>query len=754
MAENPASVSEDTLKAVIGKAKLEELLAKTHQGRKPTPRPSNAELIKRLQDIQTDAFRDRQNQQERQMYVMKSAYPPSMTPINRLRTVRMSDLTLETHHRGKLLVVRIIGDAVRHLGVHSIAQDAAGDVGQICLHFQDPHASSGLVLPYDALFAIKEPYYHVADGDNYCIRVDHPTDILQLPFNSALVPSQLYKAIHGPARDAVRWKEVGTTAFDKKDFGKAIGAWTAGLEVCSDRDIYLRAGLLHNLALARICSGLHEAARGNALSAILPDDSAPRADGRGAAELNSKSYFHAGLASYHLRDFVQARAQHEQALSLVDTNTKMAEQIRVELDRINVRLRESTGVYNFTQMSASASTEKFRLDHADFTSKVSVQVSKGRGRGLFATQRIAPGDLVLVEKAFCAASQAEIDGNRTSVVNANTGNVAGGSQTPLLFRTLQTLVNNPQRAARLLELHDGGYSPRHPTQSPDGVPAVDVFRVQCILKLNTFASNKLCTSDFPNGDARDIGLSAVWITASYINHACVANVVQAFFGDVMVIRATKTIDRGDEILMPYCTPDPDHHTNQAKHFGVWQFECNCGLCIAESTLSRKQYDTRRKFIQAVDTFVQTHPLKELTHDKIATAVSEAEQLYSQMIATYPEADFKNMPRLGLVELSQWLCLSYSTMRGSGMAAGNLVEAAIRILRNLGYIITRTGSTVHVDRSDCLLDSRGVWGAMHATRACFVQNDRSGYDQYRLLAKELYLTSYGEMREFEKMFADA
>ena len=116
-----------------------------------------------------------------------------------------------------------------------------------------------------------------------------------------------------------------------------------------------------------------------------------------------------------------------------------------------------------------------------------------------------------------------------------------------------------------------------------------------------------------------------------------------------------------------------------------------------------------------------------------------------MIATYPEADFKNMPRLGLVELSQWLCLSYSTMRGSRMAAGNLVEAAIRILRNLGYNITRTGSTVHVDRSDFLLDSRGVWGAMHAARACFVQNDRSGYDQYRLLAKELYLTSYGEMR---------
>ena len=132
---------------------------------------------------------------------------------------------------------------------------------------------------------------------------------------------------------------------------------------------------------------------------------------------------------------------------------------------------------------------------------------------------------------------------------------------------------------------------------------------------------------------------------------------------------------------------------------------------------------------------------------------EAEKLYSQIDATYPEAAFRNISKLGLVELSQWLCLCYSTMRGFGMGAGKPMEAAVRVLRNLGYVITHTDSTVHVDRSNCLPDARGVWGAIHAARACLVQGDQHGGDQYKKLAKELYLTLYGEMRGLEKTFAD-
>ncbi|KAK3723915.1 hypothetical protein LTR37_001399 [Vermiconidia calcicola] len=132
-------------------------------------------------------------------------------------------------------------------------------------------------------------------------------------------------------------------------------------------------------------------------------------------------------------------------------------------------------------MSALVSEENFRLDHADYTS--------------------------------------EVDEYHTNVVNANTEEITSGSQTPLLFRTIRMLLENARRGARLLDLRDRGYLPKYPPQSTDGATAVDVFRVMVILKLNAFNSSTLCASDVPNVNARNIGLTAVWITASHINHA-------------------------------------------------------------------------------------------------------------------------------------------------------------------------------------------------------------------------------------------
>ncbi|KAK3723914.1 hypothetical protein LTR37_001398 [Vermiconidia calcicola] len=144
MAEAPASSSRSPVKAAIWKAKQEETLASMQQGQKPIARPSRAELNKRLQGMKADAHRGQQYPHQERLYIVKSAYAPSVTPVAQLSTIALSDLLLETHHRRKLLVIRIVADAVDYLGVHSIAQDAAGDIDHISLHFQNPQTAPSL----------------------------------------------------------------------------------------------------------------------------------------------------------------------------------------------------------------------------------------------------------------------------------------------------------------------------------------------------------------------------------------------------------------------------------------------------------------------------------------------------------------------------------------------------------------------------------------------------------------------------------
>jgi len=47
----------------------------------------------------------------------------------------------------------------------------------------------------------------------------------------------------------------------------------------------------------------------------------------------------------------------------------------------------------------------------------------------------------------------------------------------------------------------------------------------------------------------------IWLFPSYFNHSCVANCQRVFFGDVMLIYASKDIDMGEELYFRYFPSD-------------------------------------------------------------------------------------------------------------------------------------------------------------------------------------------------------
>lgn len=103
------------------------------------------------------------------------AYPPSTTPIQDLKPIKLSELRLETRHVGRVLIVRIFTPAKRIVSVQAGIEDEDEDVDHIGLYNADPKLKAEQILPKDAVFAVKEPYYKPSASGGYMVRVGECT---------------------------------------------------------------------------------------------------------------------------------------------------------------------------------------------------------------------------------------------------------------------------------------------------------------------------------------------------------------------------------------------------------------------------------------------------------------------------------------------------------------------------------------------------------------------------------------------------
>lgn len=149
-----------------------------------------------------------------------------------------------------------------------------------------------------------------------------------------------------------------------------------------------------------------------------------------------------------------------------------------ELTRAINRLKEQEkGKYRFKQLYNEAT--KLRpphLDHSTYFGPVSVRVSGSRGRGLFTTEAVKAGDLLLCEKAFAHVfvdpGKAKHSQDMTLLLNVETNSITMGGQAELIRMTVQKLYRNPSLASIITDLHHGSYKPIG-VYDVDGIPVVD-----------------------------------------------------------------------------------------------------------------------------------------------------------------------------------------------------------------------------------------------------------------------------------------
>ncbi|KAK4231119.1 SET and MYND domain-containing protein 4 [Podospora fimiseda] len=595
--------------------------------------------------------------------VMTEAYPASTKSIRDVEIIPLNSLQVESHHLNKGIIVKVVSPPFVGAGAVSIVQDSFGNVEKLSIYNQNDSSILSAV-PEGCIVAVKEPYYkHNGGGDgDYIIAVDHPSDVILLRFTDPIIPESLRV---GPLlKTAEEWKNAGDTAFLGKDFPTAVFCYSEAIEASEDEKF--NAPIYTKRAGTNLVLGRYDAAKADSL--------ASRTNGPG----DWKAYYNAGRAAYGLCQYEESKEFLEKALELNSSNNV----IRKEYDRCLARLKEQeTGEYDFSGMLASLSPTNVHLDRASFLRNTRVAESPLHGKGLFATTELKAGEIVFVEKATLMPNQYEP--SRASAA--------------LYALTVRQLCDNPSLAKDVLQMYDGGYE-RSGLEGTivDGVPVLDVFLIEAIRQKNCFSSPLSTVEDTKPRSPEGRMAKGLWIRAAAMNHACVANTMRSFVGDLLISRATRDIKEGEELFHQYVPVKSLPDLRNQRYKDSWGFECACALCSVEKTSPEANRNKRKELLAQIEKICNKKvPGREIIPD---ATIRTVDRLAKQLEDAHETELYDGLPRLTLIYSSNWLVGAHRGRKNWG----KVIRYGIKVLRNFGFRVPSDESEVW--------DPRGIYAA--------------------------------------------
>jgi tetratricopeptide (TPR) repeat protein len=560
-------------------------------------------------------------------------YPPCTASLEDLEEMSFNELKMETHHRGKKLIIKraspVVGLAVRSW---CMVQDEEGketerlDFGLHKLRHNEE------VLELTKLFVIKEPYFTLTDEGEATIRIDHPSDLVSLTNE---VAKEDLKDAAAAEKAATKCKNKGNAALKEQDLPEAYARYSEGLEIATDHSIAsLARDIARNRAYVSLLLGQLDEVLEDAKASLI------REDDQRSKDLDSKAYFRAGSAAYTLGQYPLAQKlfEEQQKLTPGDKDGK------TYLKRIAVRTREQeSGSHDFTKMRVNLSKARSRVDAATFIGKTEVKDSANKGRGLFATRDIAAGDLIMCEKAFCV-----VWGHEREAMTAMTYDLRDDrirvSPIGLSKAIVQKLISNPSQIRNVMDLY-GDYKGEHTDVSTtDDGPVIDVFRIHDIMSRNAFGPG----NQFGEDGARNAS-TGLWVHAAYINHSCVPNAQKEYIGDLMILRATRAITAGEEIFHAY-DASSDYEARQAALMTTWGFKCECKLCKAEKKDSSEVRSKREELRGEADAFVA----REHWAGAKRFTIIKAQRILRGIEETYNKDRYEGLPKMAGRNIQEWL----------------------------------------------------------------------------------------------------
>ncbi|KAH7139563.1 hypothetical protein B0J11DRAFT_46874 [Dendryphion nanum] len=565
-------------------------------------------------------------------------YPPCVVALDHLEPIKLSDIKLETHHRGKKLVVKRVAPVVT-LTARSwtMVQDEAEETErlEVCLHKLQYGEE---FLESTKSFIVKEPYFTLTDQGEPTIRIDHPSDLVV--YREAVV-AEGADAIEKLAR---KFKDRGNAALKKQDLPEAHAEYSQALEIAEQDDdesetiVALVRDIHRNRALVNISLGQFDEAKTDAHEALIHEN-----DQR-SKDLDSKSCYRAGTAAYNLGKYDLAKKIFTEQQKFAPEDKDAATYLKM----IDIRIREQeSGSYNWKKIRTNLSKARPRVDAANFLTNTEVKESKGRGRGLFATRPIASGEIVICEKAFCVVWGHEQDA-LTGMTHDLRDDRIRISPVGLTRSLAQKLLKNPSLSEKVLDLYGdyAGSSPNIDDTTTTETHTIDVFRLHDIVSRNAFGPG----DQFGASQSASTGL---WVWAAYINHSCLPNAKKEYLGDLMLLRATRPISFGEEIFHSY-DDSLDYDARQGSLLNTWGFECNCGLCVVEAKDEPEIRRKRRELVREAEAFVDREEwagAKRLTIVKAQRLARGIEETFDK--ERYGEGD-GGVPKRAGERIREWI----------------------------------------------------------------------------------------------------
>lgn len=152
-------------------------------------------------------------------------YLPCVKPAAELKPMAISQMELETHHRGQRIVVRILTPPDRMNAVMAIVEDENGTAVLLQLYHQAPEEvvpAAAFIKP-GALVLLKEPFFKAATDGRYSLRADHLSDVMWLEETDDLVPVKWRKSSKAPVdtSTSLDFRTQGNDAVGRKQWAEA-----------------------------------------------------------------------------------------------------------------------------------------------------------------------------------------------------------------------------------------------------------------------------------------------------------------------------------------------------------------------------------------------------------------------------------------------------------------------------------------------------------------------------------------------------
>lgn len=122
---------------------------------------------------------------------LPQSYLPYVRPTHKLRVMLISQMRLETHHRGQKVILRVLTPPHQMNAATVVVEDRAGTgaVLQLCHLLEESIIPAEGVVYEGRICVLKEPFFKAAVDGSYAPRIDHVNDIIWLLENDEQIPS-------------------------------------------------------------------------------------------------------------------------------------------------------------------------------------------------------------------------------------------------------------------------------------------------------------------------------------------------------------------------------------------------------------------------------------------------------------------------------------------------------------------------------------------------------------------------------------